>query len=154
MAPGDGEDLEVGAEDLLHARHVYECLHDRRRAIVVAHRWMEENLRLRAELERQTEVVGADDVERTSVRDGERHLETLLGRVAVPRLVYQAPVASIYGRTSPSEMQTRSSMISGSTLGPTCDSNERARHVPRTQVPEQRVRQSEAPEANRFSIVV
>ena len=55
---------------------------------------LEENLRLRAQLERQTEVVGADAVERRSVRDSERHLETLLGRVAVPRLAYQAPGAS------------------------------------------------------------
>src|SRR5271170_6559506 len=52
---------------------------------------LEENLRLRAQLERETEVVGADGVERASTRDSERHLETVLGRVAVPRLAYQAP---------------------------------------------------------------
>jgi hypothetical protein len=52
---------------------------------------LEENLRLRAELERQTEVTGADGAPRVSVRDSERHLETVLGRVAVPRLAYQAP---------------------------------------------------------------
>jgi hypothetical protein len=52
---------------------------------------LEENLRLRAQLERETAVVGADGVERKSVRDSERHLETLLGRVPVPRLAYQAP---------------------------------------------------------------
>lgn len=52
---------------------------------------LEENLRLRAQLERQTEVVGADGVERKAVRDSERHLETLLGRVPVQRLAYQAP---------------------------------------------------------------
>lgn len=52
---------------------------------------LEENLRLRAQLEQQTEVVGADDVKRRSVQDSERHLETLLGRVAVPRLAYHAP---------------------------------------------------------------
>jgi hypothetical protein len=52
---------------------------------------LEENLRLRAQLERETEVTGADGVERVSVRDSERHLETLLGRVSVPRLAYQAP---------------------------------------------------------------
>lgn len=55
---------------------------------------LEENLRLRAQLEQQTEVIGADDVKRRSVRDSERHLETLLGRVAVPRLAYQAPGAT------------------------------------------------------------
>jgi hypothetical protein len=52
---------------------------------------LEENLRLRAQLEQETKVTGADDVERRRVRDSERHLETLLGRVAVPRLAYQAP---------------------------------------------------------------
>jgi len=52
---------------------------------------LEENLRLRAELERRTEVVGADGVERESARDSERHVETLLGRVPVQRLAYQAP---------------------------------------------------------------
>lgn len=52
---------------------------------------LEENLRLRAQLEKRTTVVGADGVERESARDSERHLETLLGRVPVPRLAYQAP---------------------------------------------------------------
>jgi hypothetical protein len=55
---------------------------------------LEENLRLRAQLERTTSVVGADGVERDSTRDSERHLETLLGRVPVPRLAYQAPGAT------------------------------------------------------------
>jgi len=52
---------------------------------------LEENLRLRAQLERKTPVVGADGVERQSTRDSERHLETVLGRVPVARLAYQAP---------------------------------------------------------------
>jgi hypothetical protein len=52
---------------------------------------LEENLRLRAQLERKTAVVGADGVARESARNSERHLETLLGRVPVPRLSYQAP---------------------------------------------------------------
>ena len=52
---------------------------------------LEENLRLRAQLERETAVVGADGVERGSSRASERHLETLLGRVPAPRLAYQAP---------------------------------------------------------------
>lgn len=52
---------------------------------------LEENLRLRAQLERKTTVVGAEGVERESTRASERHLETLLGRVPVPRLAYQAP---------------------------------------------------------------
>ena len=36
-------------------------------------------------------MVWAEGVARESARDSERHLETLLGRVPVPRLVYQAP---------------------------------------------------------------
>lgn len=52
---------------------------------------LEENLRLRSQLERRTGVVGADGVERASTRDSERQLETLLGRVRVQRLSYQTP---------------------------------------------------------------
>jgi hypothetical protein len=52
---------------------------------------LEEHLALRASLEKKTEVVGADGVERGSSRDSERHLETLVGRVPVPRRAYQAP---------------------------------------------------------------
>ena len=52
---------------------------------------LEEHLALRAGLEKKTEVVGSDGVERCSSRDSERHLETVVGRVAVPRQAYQAP---------------------------------------------------------------
>lgn len=52
---------------------------------------LEENLRLRAQVERRSEVVGADGVARDYARDSERQLETVLGRVSVPRLAYQAP---------------------------------------------------------------
>ena len=55
---------------------------------------LEENLRLRALLERKTGVVGADGVERKAARDSERQLRTVLGRVPVPRLAYQAPGSS------------------------------------------------------------
>ena len=51
-----------------------------------------EHMALRAELEqKRTEVVGSDGVERRSTRASERQLETVLGRVSVPRLAYQAP---------------------------------------------------------------
>jgi hypothetical protein len=53
----------------------------------------EEHLALRAALERRTEVVGADGTTRTSARDSERQLHTVVGRVLVPRLSYQAPGA-------------------------------------------------------------
>lgn len=50
----------------------------------------EEHLALRAALEKRVEVTGKDGVERSSTRDSERHLETVVGRVAVPRKAYQA----------------------------------------------------------------
>lgn len=52
---------------------------------------LEDHLALRAELEQRVEVTGADGAERTTVRDSERHLETIVGTVAVPRMAYQAP---------------------------------------------------------------
>lgn len=52
---------------------------------------LEENLRLRAMVEQRREVIGAEGKARKSVRDSERHLETVLGRVSVPRLAYQSP---------------------------------------------------------------
>lgn len=52
---------------------------------------LEEHLALRAQLEKKVEVTDAEGVERTTRRDSERHLETLVGRVAVPRQAYQAP---------------------------------------------------------------
>ena len=55
---------------------------------------LEEHMALRSALEKRTEVVGADGTPRGSSRDSERHLETLLGRVAVPRRAYQAPGAT------------------------------------------------------------
>lgn len=51
----------------------------------------QDHLRLRAALEKRTEVVGADGVERRSVRESRRQLETVMGRVEVSRLAYQAP---------------------------------------------------------------
>jgi hypothetical protein len=55
---------------------------------------LEENFRLRALVEQRKEVVGADGKARESARDSERHLETVLGRVSVPRLAYQSPGSS------------------------------------------------------------
>jgi len=52
---------------------------------------LEEHLALRAALEKRVEVKGADGVERGSTRESERHLETVVGTVAVPRNAYQAP---------------------------------------------------------------
>lgn len=52
---------------------------------------LEEHLALRAALEKPVEVTGADGVPREAARDSERHLETVVGTVAVPRRAYQAP---------------------------------------------------------------
>jgi len=51
---------------------------------------IEEHLAMRAALEHVVPVVGADGVKRELVRDSERHLETVVGTVAVPRKTYQA----------------------------------------------------------------
>jgi hypothetical protein len=51
---------------------------------------LEGQFALRAELEQRVEVVGADGMERTNVRSTQRHVESVVGRVAVPRLGYQA----------------------------------------------------------------
>lgn len=56
-----------------------------------ARRMLQAHILLRAESERRVQVVGADERERGRARDSKRQLETIVGRVAVPRLAYQAP---------------------------------------------------------------
>lgn len=51
---------------------------------------LDDHMRLRSAAEKRVEVVGADGVERGSARESERQLESVVGRVAVPRLAYQA----------------------------------------------------------------
>lgn len=55
---------------------------------------LQEHLDLRAALEKKVRVTDAEGVERRSSRDSARHLETLVGRVEVPRQAYQAPGVS------------------------------------------------------------
>ena len=52
---------------------------------------LEDNLRYRAILEQRRQVVDAEGKEHKIVRGSERHLETVVGRVSVPRLAYQSP---------------------------------------------------------------
>ena len=86
------EGILAGAEMIRkHHSDVEEFLDEKGREW--ARLMYEEHLRLRGAVETRTEVVGADGVERRSVRDSERHLETVFGRVPVPRLAYQAPGA-------------------------------------------------------------
>lgn len=54
-----------------------------------ARRMVEAQFALRAAREQRIEVVGADGVERNATRESERHVEMIVGRVAVPRLAYQ-----------------------------------------------------------------
>ncbi len=54
---------------------------------------LEEHMAMRAALEKRVEVRDEAGVERGSVRASERHLEPLVGRVAIPRQAYQAPAA-------------------------------------------------------------
>lgn len=82
----------IGSTDMVRKRHSdVEELLDKKgqewaRLMFAAH------LELRGELEvKRADVVGSDGVERRSARDSERQLETVLGRVPVPRLAYQAP---------------------------------------------------------------
>jgi len=51
---------------------------------------LQEHLDARAAAERRVPVRGADEVERTQVRDGERGLESVFGEVDVGRMLYQA----------------------------------------------------------------
>ena len=52
---------------------------------------LEEHLALRAQLEKRAEVTGSEGKHRRFARASERQLESLLGRVPVPRLAYQEP---------------------------------------------------------------
>ncbi|MFO0713961.1 MAG: hypothetical protein U0353_29160 [Sandaracinus sp.] len=84
------EDMLV-SDDMVRKEHseLEEMLHAQGREW--ARLMYEENLRLRAQLEQRKGVTGADGVERTIVRDSERQLETLVGRVPVQRLAYREP---------------------------------------------------------------
>lgn len=87
-----------------HALEVERCLtegkmlratHDEVEAFVNeqgqewARRMLQAQVLLRAEKEARVEVVGADGIERGSVRESERHVETIIGRIVTPRLAYQ-----------------------------------------------------------------
>jgi len=52
-----------------------------------------EHLAMRAALEKKVAVTGQEGLERRSTRESERHLETIVGKVVVPRMAYQAPGA-------------------------------------------------------------
>ena len=82
---------KLSATEMMRAPHTdVEALCD-----VQGREWarlmLEEHLAQRASFEKRVEVTGVDRVERRSSRDSERHLETVVGTVRVPRAAYQAP---------------------------------------------------------------
>ncbi len=81
----------LSSNEMIRKRHsdVEEFLDEKGREW--ARMMYEEHVALRASVEKPVEVMGADGVKRVSARDSERHLETIFGRVLVPRLSYQAP---------------------------------------------------------------
>lgn len=86
-----GVEAMVTSEDMARKPHteLEEMLAEKGRQW--ARMMLEENLRLRAMVEQRRTPVGADGVERRRARHSERQLETILGRVTVERLAYQAP---------------------------------------------------------------
>jgi hypothetical protein len=81
----------LSSNEMIRKRHsdVEEFLDEKGREW--ARMMYEEHVALRASVEKPVEVMGTDGVKRVSARDSERHLETIFGRVLVPRLSYQAP---------------------------------------------------------------
>lgn len=92
-AHAHGEEVEraLRSKEMLRAEHEEVELFVERQGREFARLMLEAQLALRADLEMRVEVTGADGIERTRVRATERHLETVVGTVAVPRLGYQAP---------------------------------------------------------------
>lgn len=84
-------------EDALVAPQALSCDHSelermlQGRASELVRALIQANLDLRAQLEREVQVRGADGVDRSRIRRSRRALETVFGEVTVERLVYQAP---------------------------------------------------------------
>jgi hypothetical protein len=88
-AHGEEVERELRSKELLRAEHAEVESFIEEKGREWARLMLEAQFALRAELEQRLEVVGADGVERSSARNTERHLETVVGTVAVPRLGYQ-----------------------------------------------------------------
>ena len=52
---------------------------------------LDEHMALRAQVEKRVKVADAEGIERGSVRDSERQLATVVGKVTIPRAAYQSP---------------------------------------------------------------
>lgn len=81
---------ELGSTKMLSAEHGEVESFVREQGRELERRLYQAHLDLRAERERPVPVRGADEVERTYRRPSERPLGTILGRVTVARLAYQA----------------------------------------------------------------
>jgi len=81
---------ELCGADLMCASHADLESYIEHRGREWARRELEGQFLLRARLEERVEVVGADGAERTGARESLRRVETVVGRVAAPRLAYQA----------------------------------------------------------------
>ena len=85
----DETERALASEELLSAPHSAAEAYVNARGREWARLALEAQYALRAARERRVEVVGADAIERGAVRESERHIETLVGTVAAPRLAYQ-----------------------------------------------------------------
>jgi hypothetical protein len=92
-AHAHGEEVEktLRAKEMLQAEHTEVEDYVEKQGREWARLMLEAQFALRAELEERVEVVGVDGTERSSARDTLRHVETVVGTVAVPRLGYQEP---------------------------------------------------------------
>ena len=91
-ARAHGEELErtLSGEAMLRAEHSDVELLIAKSGREWARLMLEGQFALRSELEKFVEVVGADGAERTRAKNSERHLETVVGNIVVPRIAYQA----------------------------------------------------------------
>ena len=87
-----GREVEQALRDarMLRAEHAEVEMFVEKQGREWARLMFEGQFALRAELEQRVEVIGADGSERTSARNTARHVESVVGLVAVPRLGYQA----------------------------------------------------------------
>ena len=79
------------AGEMLRSEHAEVELFVEKQGREWARLMLEAQFALRAEMEQRVKVTGADGAERGSARETRRHVESLVGLVAVPRLGYQEP---------------------------------------------------------------
>lgn len=87
----EATEQQLVSSEMISASHAEVEAYASERGREWARLMLEDHLALRAEREARVRVAGADGVERTRARDTRRHLETVVGNVAVPRLGYQKP---------------------------------------------------------------